>query len=946
MQWREAGAPAKLVHIFRTVVSEGPTMNSNPFVPSLALLLMVGASSSHGGDQPVDPDEALLQEAGVGADGAALLDYVRTNTGSDDDLLKLDRLVEQLGSDEFKQREEASAKLVKLGLVALPALRRAKVSDDAEVRRRATDGVDQVLKQYRPGLPLAAVRKLLQFQPDGTVAALVRYLPYAGDEAVEEEIYFGVYDLTKAKKSVEPALTTAMSDKPSARRALAACVVGRLGDSDERKAARKLLDDADPTVRLRAAQGLLAAKDKESLPTLVALLEAQPVSVAWQAEELLHWAAGDDAPEAIVGAGGDKAQAKCRKAWQAWLENKSYKLDLINSDEEPRRPGLMLVCERALYDAVLYRFLPDQVSIYGCDGKPRWRLSDLDKPEDARLLSDERVLLAEHEPGRVTERGFDGKVLWKKDVKQPAACERFPNGNTFIAHFDATEITPEGEVIYSQTLKSRVGGVDQLAHCTQPLCHGRILGVVAGAVGPFLLVEFDRGDCRECRSVNTPGVGRTGAVEGLPGGGFLVCRGFVHETNAKGTPVLTLRFAANHAVRLRNGNTLLSNGTTGSGSLVEIDPDGKVQWEALTGGMPVRARVCLGLVRLGFDAPRPAGLDLYSIPYRIKGLHSNDPERRMRSVVAIGELGADAAEAIPDLIETLDDPDVKTTSEAASALAKMGPSKVLPTLVKALADKRPKVRAGAVSSLSELRGSAASAYPALLKLRSDESAEVRRSLLPALVFINPDGEEVVPSLLAGLEDSAKEVRDEAVAMLRVRKRAAEAAVPALLKWLKGKDADQRSLAAFALANIAPTDGRVLKALLDMAKETEDSEKCFLAACALAEMHPAPPGAAEAMAGALRAASRISDPDKAQTALQSLLSAAWNLRTGAKPLAPALTELVKNKKLDRLVRGLAIERLGKMGKDAVDAVPTLTEVADDDDFPLNVTAQEALKKIKR
>jgi len=49
----------------------------------------------------------------------------------------IDQLIEQLGSDRFAAREEASRKLLALGEAALPALEKARRAADAEVRRRA-----------------------------------------------------------------------------------------------------------------------------------------------------------------------------------------------------------------------------------------------------------------------------------------------------------------------------------------------------------------------------------------------------------------------------------------------------------------------------------------------------------------------------------------------------------------------------------------------------------------------------------------------------------------------------------------------------------------------------------------------------------------------------------------------------------------------------------------
>lgn len=56
------------------------------------------------------------------------------------------RLIEQLGSGNFAEREEANRKLDAIGAPALEALRKAAQSNDAEVRRRAEDLVKKIEK--------------------------------------------------------------------------------------------------------------------------------------------------------------------------------------------------------------------------------------------------------------------------------------------------------------------------------------------------------------------------------------------------------------------------------------------------------------------------------------------------------------------------------------------------------------------------------------------------------------------------------------------------------------------------------------------------------------------------------------------------------------------------------------------------------------------------------
>jgi hypothetical protein len=132
-----------------------------------------------------DPDEQLLREANVPIDDASLLAYLRQHTGNDTDLQRLEALVRQLGSDSFAEREQASARLTALGLVALPSLRQAKTDKDAEIARRAAQCVDEILKDPGEGRALAVVRLLVRRGPAGAAEALLRYLPYVVGEELE-----------------------------------------------------------------------------------------------------------------------------------------------------------------------------------------------------------------------------------------------------------------------------------------------------------------------------------------------------------------------------------------------------------------------------------------------------------------------------------------------------------------------------------------------------------------------------------------------------------------------------------------------------------------------------------------------------------------------------------------------------------------------------------------
>jgi hypothetical protein len=67
--------------------------------------------------------------------------------GKDQLLKEIDGLVRQLGSDSFREREEAQRKLLKIGAAAKKQLREASKSDDKEVVRRAAAILDELRKQ-------------------------------------------------------------------------------------------------------------------------------------------------------------------------------------------------------------------------------------------------------------------------------------------------------------------------------------------------------------------------------------------------------------------------------------------------------------------------------------------------------------------------------------------------------------------------------------------------------------------------------------------------------------------------------------------------------------------------------------------------------------------------------------------------------------------------------
>jgi hypothetical protein len=63
---------------------------------------------------------------------------------------RIDFLINQLGSEQYAEREAAGRELAKYGAQALPALRQAARSSDAEVRRRVKELLQAIRTKAEP----------------------------------------------------------------------------------------------------------------------------------------------------------------------------------------------------------------------------------------------------------------------------------------------------------------------------------------------------------------------------------------------------------------------------------------------------------------------------------------------------------------------------------------------------------------------------------------------------------------------------------------------------------------------------------------------------------------------------------------------------------------------------------------------------------------------------
>ncbi len=528
-----------------------------------------------GAAEPATADEQLLKSAQIETDGPNLLAFFRQRSLTDEQQERLAAAVRQLGSQAFKARTQASEEIVAVGPPARPFLQRALQDQDPEIARRARACLEDIERQPGAGAEIsqAAVRVLVVRNPPGAVEALFKFLPFNDDECVEEEILAAANALAVHDGKVLPSVMAALRDPHPPRRAGAAYILGRVKNEEERSAVRRSLTDAEPKVRLRAAQALVAAGDKGAVPTLINLIGEPQAAATWKAEELLYRIAGEEAPQVSLGNGSAESRQKYRDAWAAWWRDQGAKIDLAKAVQGPQQLGLTLLAEMD----------SNQVSEFGSDGKMRWKLDNLQGPVDAQVLPGGRILVAEYRGRRVTERDLSGNIQWSKQLADyPVACQRLPNGNTFIATQQTVqEVTRDGKEVYLHRL-----GPGLAIYGAQRLPNGHIVCIANSGV----LQELDASG-RQVKNLQiAQNRGGWCGVEALPGGRYLVALmapGKVIEVDSNGKTIWEYNLVgACHATRLPNGNTLVASMTTQR--LVEVNREGKTIKETATSGRPWR----------------------------------------------------------------------------------------------------------------------------------------------------------------------------------------------------------------------------------------------------------------------------------------------------------------------------------------------------------------------
>jgi hypothetical protein len=131
--------------------------------------------------------------------------------------------------------------------------------------------------------------------------------------------------------------------------------------------------------------------------------------------------------------------------------------------------------------------------------------------------------------------------------------------------------------------------------------------------------------------------------------------------------------------------------------------------------------------------------------------HTAALEMRKLAARCLGKLGADAEPVLPQLIIALNDESKEVALLSLEAIGKVGKPGI-PPLTDALRHKEPAVRAKAGMILGGYGADAAVAMPTLLQLLAEANNDDRAQLAVQIVRIDPAQKEVIKYLLASIID--------------------------------------------------------------------------------------------------------------------------------------------------------------------------------------------------
>ena len=248
---------------------------------SIVVAALAGFAAGEPPSFAVERPADVLQRHGIDPSPTAVLEFLRQQRPSAERLARISALVEQLGSESFADREQASSQLAALGTAAVTALRDADKGNDFEIHCRAHQ---LLLKLDRGGgrqlhqeLLIAALEWLSESPSPQATATLLEVLPEMPDAATRQAACEALWACVQPGDA-EP-LRRAIRHGDQLLQAAAIPALELASGDGAVDTLLPFLQNADESLRLSAARALLDRRPRPAVAALLGLLASREAGV-------------------------------------------------------------------------------------------------------------------------------------------------------------------------------------------------------------------------------------------------------------------------------------------------------------------------------------------------------------------------------------------------------------------------------------------------------------------------------------------------------------------------------------------------------------------------------------------------------------------------------------------------------------------------------------------
>lgn len=473
-----------------------------------------------------------LTSLGVKPNETGLRDFFASYSPKSSSAQRVGALINQLGSESFAERTDATNKLAMINLTDLPLVQKATENADLEISLRA----QQVIRMFQKGTHLKRLSRVLRLMEKHKIKGFAEELSVALQVVRPSSLLKIQFENTMAQtvtNADSKIIRGHVNDLSIHNRDIYIRVLSKMEPETHAELFSRLAgEDKNDDVVLSAAIELVKIPDRRCLRPLIELLDNPSIRIRSRANQMLRMVSGKKF--GFVAVANQESRQKAIEKWTVWNRDEGNKAVLIK-DAMPSKIFLNRL--------IVSSYTQKKVFETDLEGKVLRTLTSVGSPMGVCGAEDGSVLVCDYVGKQVLVFDSNDKIVFRKKVASgPLSGELLDNGNILVGVSSSKkilEIDREGNTVWQAELPSRINVVHRTPQNT----------TLASMMGHGKVVELDES-------------------------GKIIFELEVHKPNG--------------ARRLENGNTLIC--LYDKGEVHEYDPDKKIVWKATGLKKPARAQ--------------------------------------------------------------------------------------------------------------------------------------------------------------------------------------------------------------------------------------------------------------------------------------------------------------------------------------------------------------------